>query len=92
MLYTVYILYSPRYNKIYIGYTSNLLERFKSHNILSKKGYTIRYRPWMVIYCEYFSEKSAAMQRESDLKSGKGRAWIHAKIQSEFIDTGFISA
>jgi putative endonuclease len=92
VLYTVYILFSPKYTKIYVGYTSNLLERFKSHNTLGKKGYTTRYRPWVVIYCEYFSEKSMAMKREKELKSGNGRQWIHIKIKSEFDPCGFISA
>ncbi|MDX1937936.1 MAG: GIY-YIG nuclease family protein, partial [Flavihumibacter sp.] len=39
MLYTVYILYSPSRQKIYIGYTSNLLNRMLSHNELGK-GWT----------------------------------------------------
>ena len=30
--FTVYVLYSEKYDNIYIGYTSNLTERFKSHN------------------------------------------------------------
>ncbi|MCF6297680.1 MAG: GIY-YIG nuclease family protein [Flavobacteriaceae bacterium] len=33
------------------------MSRFKSHNSLSKKGYTIRYRPWVVIYVEFFCSK-----------------------------------
>ncbi len=40
-MFIVYALYSSNYNKIYIGYTSNLVERYKSHNELSKKGWTI---------------------------------------------------
>jgi len=54
MLYTVYILFSEKHRKIYIGYTSNLINRFHSHNELSKKDWTRNFRPWMVIYCEYF--------------------------------------
>ena len=44
--FVVYILFSEDYGKTYIGFTSNLIERFKSHNYLSKKGYTIKFRPW----------------------------------------------
>ena len=44
-MYVVYILYSAKYNKIYIGYTSNLRARLVSHNELGKKGWTIKYRP-----------------------------------------------
>ena len=81
MHYTVYILYAPGFNKIYIGFTSNLIERFKSHNELGKNGWTIRFRPWKVIFCEHFESKSEAMERECFLKSGKGREWIHKKIK-----------
>ena len=84
LMYTVYVLYSENSNKIYIGYTSNLLERIKSHNDLGKKGFTIRYRPWKVIYCEFFEEKDKALKREQELKSGKGREWIHKKIDETY--------
>ncbi|MDC0514966.1 GIY-YIG nuclease family protein [Flavobacteriaceae bacterium] len=48
--FVVYILHSAQHQKIYIGYTSNLIQRFYSHNFLSKKGYTSRFRPWIVIH------------------------------------------
>ncbi|MGL2966534.1 GIY-YIG nuclease family protein [Flavobacterium sp. XGLA_31] len=74
--FVVYILFSGEHNKVYIGCTSNLIERFKSHNYLSKKGYTIKFRPWTVIYVEFFTTKSEALKRERNLKAGKGRAFI----------------
>jgi putative endonuclease len=74
--FVVYILYSKDYNKTYVGFTSNLIERFKSHNYLSKKGYTIKFRPWKVIHVEFFTTKSEALVREKILKSGKGRDFI----------------
>jgi len=92
MIYTVYILYSEKYDKIYIGYTSNLIERYKSHNELAIKGYTIRYRPWVVVYCEYFTDKLAATKREKALKSGQGREWIRKQIELMYRSIGFISA
>jgi putative endonuclease len=36
--FVVYILYSERFNKNYTGFTSNLIERFKSHNYFSTAG------------------------------------------------------
>ena len=44
--FAVYILFSSKFSKTYVGFTSNLIERFKSHNELSSKGYTIKFRPW----------------------------------------------
>ena len=74
--FVVYILFSEDYGKTYVVFTSNLIERFKSHNNLSKKGYTIKFRPWQVIYVEFFTTKSEALKREKLLKSGKGREFI----------------
>jgi putative endonuclease len=36
-MFTVYILYSEKHGKTYVGFTSNLIERFKSHNALQLK-------------------------------------------------------
>ena len=92
MYYTVYILYSEAHERIYVGFTSNLLERLKSHNFFATKGWTIKFRPWTVIYCEYFESKQEAMQRERDLKTARLRSWIHSKIEKEYRSKGFISA
>ncbi len=91
-MYTVYILYSASFDKIYIGYTSNLIQRFHSHNELSNEGWTTRYRPWVVIYCEWYNVKEDAMKREKELKGGQGRQWIRDKIATEYYQAGFISA
>ena len=74
--FVVYILYSERFNKNYTGFTSNLIERFKSHNNLGTKGYTLKFRPWKVIHVEFFTSKSDAMKREKYLKTGAGREFI----------------
>jgi putative endonuclease len=80
MEYAVYVLKSLSYPKHYVGFTSNLISRFKSHNALGKKGYTIRYRPWVVIHVEFYNSKNEAMSREKFLKSGKGRKWMKNNI------------
>ena len=72
--YVVYCLYSMTYDKIYIGFTSNLIGRFASHNELGKKGFTRRYRPWVVIYVEFCDNKREALKREKRLKQPNGRA------------------
>ena len=79
-MFTVYVLFSRKFGKIYVGFTSNLAERLKAHNELDTKGWTRSYRPWEVIHQELFENKAAAMQREKDLKSGQGRQWIWRKL------------
>ena len=81
MRYTVYALYSENFSKIYIGFTSNLPERLKSHNYLGKKGYTRKYRPWVLVYSEVFEVKSQAMKREKELKSARGREFVWSIIR-----------
>ncbi len=38
-MFTVYVLYSQKFGKIYIGFTADLDSRFKSHNELATKGW-----------------------------------------------------
>lgn len=75
-MFTVYVLYSSPHDKIYIGYTSNLIQRTWSHNFGLKNSYTKSYRPWKVIYTEYFDTKSESLIREKELKSFQGRKFI----------------
>ena len=75
-MFTVYVLYSESFNKIYIGYTSDIKQRVKSHNELATKGWTIRFRPWKVIHTEIFESKHDAMKREKQLKTAAGRVWV----------------
>ena len=75
-MFTVYVLYSSKFDKLYIGYTTNLKQRMISHNYLGKKGYTLHYRPWTLVHTESFQTKKQAMRREKQLKSGQGRQFI----------------
>jgi putative endonuclease len=79
-MFTVYVLFSKEYNKIYIGYTSNIDARLFSHNSDKNTGYTKRFQPWEIIYSEKFESKSEAMQREKELKSSRGRVFIRNYI------------
>ena len=75
-MFSVYVLYSKSFQKIYVGFTSDLSIRLKYHNELSSKGWTKRYRPWVVAYVEEFQSKKDAMAREKELKSYRGREFI----------------
>ena len=52
--FTVYVLYSQSFDKIYIGFTTDLYSRLESHNLLAKKGWTVKFRPWKVLYTEIY--------------------------------------
>ncbi len=71
-MYYVYILFSQKLNKRYIGSTKDLKERIKRHNSKSSK-FTLKGIPWKLIYYEGFLNKEDALREEKFLKTGKGR-------------------
>lgn len=75
-MFSVYILYSEKFEKTYVDYSSNLEIRLKWHNELSEKSWTKKYRPWKIIYREEFNSKSEALLREKYYKTGVGREQI----------------
>ena len=82
--YTVYVLYSIQYDKIYIGYTNDLIRRFHSQNELGTKDWTRNYRPWFVVYTEIYTSKAEATKREKELKSYQGRLFIRNECVKKY--------
>ncbi len=83
-MFTVYVLYSQKFDQIYIGFTSDLVNRFLSHNELATKGHTIKYRPWVVAHTEEYQTKTDAIKRENYLKSTQGRKFAWNIIREKF--------
>jgi putative endonuclease len=79
-MYYVYVLYSSDYAKIYIGYSINPEVRLKAHNGNRNKGWTAKYKPWIIIYSETLSTKREALLREKQLKSFRGREFIRSLL------------
>ena len=80
-MYTVYILYSEKINKYYIGFSSDVQEDFRKHNNASK-GFTNTGRPWIIVYTKSFDNKKDAENREHQLKRWKNRTRLEAHIKS----------
>jgi putative endonuclease len=76
-VYTVYVLFSPEFQKHYTGFTSDLEARMLSHNSLGR-GWTARFRPWELIFTKTFETKPEAMSFEKWLKTGAGRDYINS--------------
>jgi putative endonuclease len=81
-MFTVYVLYSPIHNKIYIGFSSDIEKRLFAHNHPSNKGWTKSFQPWTLIHSEEVETKADAMLREKQLKSSQGRSFIKDVILS----------
>ena len=82
MPFWVYALYSAEHDKLYVGETSDLMDRFNSHNELATKGWTVRYRPWVLLYSEECADRSHARRREKQLKSGAGREFLRSLLHT----------
>ena len=83
--FKVYVLYSRKFDKLYIGCSSNLTNRLISHNELGVKDWTRSYRLWLLIYLEEYPSKSEALKREKQLKSGQGREFLRKEILPHFL-------
>ena len=78
-MYFTYVLYSPGYDRIYIGQTDNPEKRLERHNLGLVKS-TKAYRPWKLIHYESFPSRSEAVKREKELKSHQGRNFIRNQL------------
>jgi putative endonuclease len=68
----VYVLKSLKDGNLYIGQTSNLVERLQFHNSGRVKS-TKRRAPFELIYTEEFSTRGEAMKKEKLLKDIKSK-------------------
>jgi len=78
--YYTYVLKSLKDNEIYIGYTNNLRERLGNHN-LGLVASTKNRRPLELIYFEGCLDEKRAVEREKQLKTGFGRAYLKRRVQ-----------
>ena len=83
MNFYVYLIISRRINKFisYVGYTKNLSERIKLHNI-SKGAKFTRGNKWILIYFKSFNSKSKAMKEEYKLKKNYK---LRSKIKKNYL-------
>ena len=76
-MFWVYVLKSES-GRIYTGQTNNLARRVLLHSS-GMSFWTSREKNWRLIYSEEFTNRSEAMRRERELKSGKGRDELKRK-------------
>jgi putative endonuclease len=81
-MYYVYILRSEKDKSLYIGYTSNLKQRFDEHNA-GKSPATKPFRPYKLIFYEAFLNRIDAKNREVYLKSGWGWRTIKKLLKNQ---------
>lgn len=80
-MYFVYILYSQRINKYYIGCTENLDKRLEVHNA-GLSTFTSKGVPWVRVYFEQLDTLSEARKREIEIKKKKSRKYIEFLVSN----------
>jgi len=73
-LYYIYVLYSDKFDRFYVGLSSDIQRRLKNHNFGHVKS-TKAYLPWRIVHFETFETRIEARNREKHLKSAAGRRW-----------------
>lgn len=81
--YYVYVLKSLKLNWIYVGSTSNLKARFKSHNDKENLS-TKNYAPYQLIFYEAYLSRKDALRRESYFKTTKGKTTLKTMLYDFF--------
>lgn len=85
-MYTVYVLYSSKMDKYYIGSTQNIEDRLKRHNA-GRSKYTKPGMPWQLMYTASYPTRSEAYQQERALKALKNRTKLEALIHNKNISS-----
>ncbi len=71
-MYYLYILKSQQKETYYIGCSDDPARRCYFHNNDSK-GYTLKYRPWQLVYTQSFSTIEEALAAEKIVKNWKSK-------------------
>ena len=79
--YHVYILASKRNGTIYIGSSSQLVQRVTQHKQKLVEGFTKKYNATLLVYFEEFVDLASMVERERQLKTWK-REWKIDLIES----------
>jgi putative endonuclease len=79
-MYYVYVLFSLKDRKLYVGLSNNLIRRLRQHKYGEVKS-TRNRRPLILVHYETFNLKIDAERTEKYLKGGNGRANLKIKLK-----------
>jgi len=82
MPHFVYILYSKKLGKYYIGKSAKPTQRLDSHNGAFNRNWTKRGQPWQLKMLIEFENSSTASKVEVFIKRQKSRDFIETIIEN----------
>src|SRR5437868_987804 len=80
MNFYVYILYSAKCDKYYVGHSEFVDNRLYEHKHNKSGKFSKICAPWQLIYTESHPTRSDAVKREREIKSRKSRKYIESLI------------
>jgi putative endonuclease len=80
MNFSVYVLFSERHHRTYVGQTNNLEARLEKYNAGGVRS-TKPFRPWALIHEETCETRSDAIKREKWFKSPQGRKQLAGLVR-----------
>jgi putative endonuclease len=84
-LFWVYVLYSKKDKKLYIGYTQDLNKRLKEHTS-GQVTSTKQRRPFKLVYIEACTNQKDALRRENYFKKSGGRVFLSKRLKEFFLE------
>jgi putative endonuclease len=84
-MFYIYIIYSTKSDKYYIGMTSDVARRLEEHNDPSReKKYTLKHMPWeLKLFFEVSDIRGEALIVERFLKNQKSRTFLEKLISQK---------
>jgi putative endonuclease len=77
----VYILYSNKLDRYYVGSTDDLARRLSEHE-RGKTAYSHQGMPWTLMYEETFPSRIEAYRRELEIKGWKSRKRVELLVRT----------
>ena len=86
-MHSVYVLRSLKDGDLYVGSSGDVKQRLSQHNE-GKVASTSHRRPFRLIYCEMYANRTDAMHRELYLKTGWGRTYLRKVLKHTLAKSG----
>jgi putative endonuclease len=80
MVFFIYILYSEKCDKYYVGHTHDIDIRIQEHNTGKGGKFSKNCIPWKLMYSETYPSRKEAIQRERSIKNKKSRKYLELLI------------
>ncbi|WP_299062016.1 GIY-YIG nuclease family protein [uncultured Polaribacter sp.] len=76
-MFTIYILFSEKLQKHYVGYTKKTVDERLEEHLYNHKGFTSNTKDWKLIYHLETNTKSEALKLERKIKKRGAKRYLN---------------